>query len=691
MKKFALVFALALAMLLTVSALAADPVISIDFADGAGDVELVNAEIVSDVTRGNVLKVNGQGPGTNRSSYGLYKTDVFENTDWENGLTVSCWIQTDVGSETLDPHAPIISIDATMAPQGYISAIISGETTMNTDGNQPETGISPRCWNDPNWATVNRTEEGIWQLLTVVYDPIEDNVRYYLDDELINTQTLGGGTIDYVLFELEFYDLVRLGSWGCTWWNTGDYEGMIDDVAIYATALTEDEIVDRLNATKVAQTVVIKAPTLEEKYTAADHTPVAVIDFEDASAFELNNAELVNGRTGKAVKIKGSGPDNTGSSYALYNTDLFKNTDWSKGVTLNFWVNADASDTLTGTAPYYSFDLGNQGYIATVCSIQSAINTDGNQDIGIVPRFWNDPANIGSSTNDTTPGEWTLITVVYNEGGKSMAIYKNGEAVGKPGINLGTQFGEGTPEQFFEQVGMVETIRFGSWLCDWWKFGDYEGMIDDFEIYNEELNPLEVKYLFTGKPDAAETPAEPAVEKTISMPKTEFTVGEPVLVTATGEGTDWVGLYKEGDVPGGPSSTAWYYVTEHNGEEYAITDSLPAGNYTMGLYLNDGYDLYGEVIPFTVVDAAAAYPASGESGNALIGTVIGNETGWGGNADAGAAAAFDGNPATFFDPLGQGDGYCGMDMGRKVVLDKVVILSRADWNARFKGAEIRGN
>ncbi len=95
-----------------------------------------------------------------------------------------------------------------------------------------------------------------------------------------------------------------------------------------------------------------------------------------------------------------------------------------------------------------------------------------------------------------------------------------------------------------------------------------------------------------------------------------------------------------------------------------------------------------------VEEPTYSYPASGESGNSLVGTVIGNAEGWGGNAATGAAAAFDGNPATFFDPLGQGDGYCGMDMGRKVVLEKVAILSRhvdADWNGRFKGAEIRGN
>lgn len=622
MKKLALVLALALAVILAVSAAAADPVISIDFTDGAGDVELVNAEIVYDVTRGNVLQVNGQGPGTNRTSYGLYKTDVFENTDWENGLTVSMWIQTVVGSETLDPHAPIFSIDSEAAPQGYIAIIVSGETTMNTDGNQPETGISPRCWNDPVWTTMNQTSEGIWQLLTVVYDPDSGDIRYYLDDELINTQGFGGGSMDMFLFELEFYNLVRLGSWGCTWWNTGDYEGLIDDVAIYATALTEDEIADRYSETKVNQTVIVKAPTLEEKYTAADHTPVYTIDFEDASAFELTNAELKDGRTGKALKINGSGADNHGTSYALYKTDLFKNTDFSKGMTFSFWVNADNSDTLRGMAPYYSLDLANQGYIGTVCSLQSGINTDGNEDVGIVPRFWNDPGDRDNCKNETTPGQWDLVTVVYNAGGQSMGIYKNGEQVAKAGINLGDQFGGGTPDQFFEQVNMVETLRFGSWLCAWWQYGDYEGMIDDFEIYNEELNPLEVKYLYTGKPAAeepAEEPAEVTTVQSLDLNKSEFEQGEEILVSAYTDGAaadtgnkDWVGLYHKDDVPGDIGSIAWYYVAENGNYEKAVDIaaglSLDPGEYKVCLLANDGYDVL-LTVELTVKAAEAAEPA----------------------------------------------------------------------------------
>ncbi|MBQ3860186.1 MAG: laminin G domain-containing protein, partial [Clostridia bacterium] len=585
MKKLAVVFALAMALLLTVTAFADDPVISIDFENGAGDVELVNAEIVDDVTRGKVLKINGQGNGTARTSYGLFTTDIFENTNWENGLTVSMWIQTDVGSQTLSGTAPIYSID--IARIGYIATVCSLETTMNTDGNEPDTGISPRCWNDPvNVAGgVNKTDEGIWQLLTVVYSP--DGIKIYVDGEFYADSPLGGGSMDMFLFEVEFATGLRLGAWNCDWWNYGDYQGLIDDVNVWNTALSEDDVFDIYADTKKAQTVVVKAPTVEELYTAEEHTPVYTLDFEDASALELVNAELVPGHAGNALKVSGTGVGTQGASYGLVKTDLFKDTDWTKGMTITMWVNAAQSDTLTGMAPIYSLDIGNQGYIGLVNSLQSGINTDGNEDIGIVPRFWNDPGNQGGSVNETRIGEWDQVTVVYNnDGANNMQIYRNGELVVRPGMNLGTQFGEGTNEQFFtEQLKMVYSLRLGSWLCVWWNNGDYEGLIDDLAIYNVALNPLEAKYLFTGMPEAAD---EPAAEAPAEEP------------------------------------------------------------------------------------AAPTYPSSGAEGDIINGTVIGNAEGWGGNADAGAAAAFDGNPATFFDPLGVGDGFCGIDAGESYILDKVV-------------------
>ncbi len=89
------------------------------------------------------------------------------------------------------------------------------------------------------------------------------------------------------------------------------------------------------------------------------------------------------------------------------------------------------------------------------------------------------------------------------------------------------------------------------------------------------------------------------------------------------------------------------------------------------------------------------YPGSGitpPEGSAIIkGELIGLEAGWGENADAGRAAAFDGDPITFFDPLGTGDGYAGIDAGEEYVLTYIAIHPRDGQLPRFDGAEINGS
>ncbi len=103
-----------------------------------------------------------------------------------------------------------------------------------------------------------------------------------------------------------------------------------------------------------------------------------------------------------------------------------------------------------------------------------------------------------------------------------------------------------------------------------------------------------------------------AAEKSISLQKTEFTQNEDILVTAVGEGNDWVGLYLRGETPGQSACIFWYYVaqdadpgdavdireTRTNGQtEY---EEIPPGEYTMWLLLDDGYEPFDSV-DFTVI------------------------------------------------------------------------------------------
>ena len=76
----------------------------------------------------------------------------------------------------------------------------------------------------------------------------------------------------------------------------------------------------------------------------------------------------------------------------------------------------------------------------------------------------------------------------------------------------------------------------------------------------------------------------------------------------------------------------------------------------------------------------------------ITGKVIGTLYGWEQNAEVGAKAAFDGDIGTFFDPIEQGVGYCGIDAGhgKAIILTEVHVYSRLGWEARLDGAVIEG-
>lgn len=95
--------------------------------------------------------------------------------------------------------------------------------------------------------------------------------------------------------------------------------------------------------------------------------------------------------------------------------------------------------------------------------------------------------------------------------------------------------------------------------------------------------------------------------------KTIYTEGEPILITAEGNGDDWVGIYRKGEAvdpssAGGVTSIRWYYVAKEgnsSGSEKNIFDSeyinrqdlasIPAGEYTIFLLANGGYTVISKV------------------------------------------------------------------------------------------------
>lgn len=92
----------------------------------------------------------------------------------------------------------------------------------------------------------------------------------------------------------------------------------------------------------------------------------------------------------------------------------------------------------------------------------------------------------------------------------------------------------------------------------------------------------------------------------VSTNKTIYDIGESIIVTFSGgpkNATDWIGIYKEGDVPGNEQSTLWNYVNGSQSPDSGRSDGtvtfteglLNKGSYWAGFFENDGYTILDSV------------------------------------------------------------------------------------------------
>ncbi len=154
---------------------------------------------------------------------------------------------------------------------------------------------------------------------------------------------------------------------------------------------------------------------------------------------------------------------------------------------------------------------------------------------------------------------------------------------------------------------------------------------------NNGYDAVKEVFITVKEPKPPENP-----EELLSTDKQEYREGEPIRVTATGRGSDWVGLYLAeddvGEVPVGP----WYYVAQSgNSSGHAVvfqdvaqfdgnrTDiaGLPAGDYKFVLMSNNTYQVITEthftVLPIGKPDAprSVVYKSAGKGVGRAAGTV----------------------------------------------------------------------
>ncbi len=133
----------------------------------------------------------------------------------------------------------------------------------------------------------------------------------------------------------------------------------------------------------------------------------------------------------------------------------------------------------------------------------------------------------------------------------------------------------------------------------------------------------------TVRPRQDQDPGPGNPGKSVTADKSAYTEGEPIQVTAVGEGYDWVGIYLRDDTLKTDQAIRWYYVARDGNKSGDTKDmrsaektnssrsayfDIPAGEYTVYLLENDGYKVLDSVA-ITVsenptVSTAPAAPAS---------------------------------------------------------------------------------
>lgn len=240
-----------------------------DFSGGIpSGLNVVGGSLSEDAERGQVLTLPG---GSTGSSYASVDFTLFQDNDFAQGMTISMWVKADAG---IPGSSPLYSFD--IAGTGYISTVATLEPAINTTANT-DTGY-PLVWVDP--VKVNDSPEQAltaekWQHVAVTLSA--DGMVIYLDGEVFSEPALGFSSAKYDKFmeQLQHITGLKLGSWDCAWWQYGDFAGEIDDVNVYNSTLTQDQVkaVMALNATAEA------APAATDVAATTDVAKTGVASF----------------------------------------------------------------------------------------------------------------------------------------------------------------------------------------------------------------------------------------------------------------------------------------------------------------------------------------------------------------------------------------------------------------------------
>ena len=484
----------------------------------------------------------------------------------------------------------------------------------------------------PFHATTIESELDSWYHVAISVDRAANTYTFYVNGNKV------GFTTDFAeKTHADIYDdegngyTFNIGEDGTTIYNMGQTLNVdFDEFAVWKKALTAEEITavytyapEGYEAAVVTESAA-KAP-LEFTSDPAEVVAGAELHLPFDGSFEdttgkytvssIGTTELVEGKSGQAAALR-SGANYLTVEDFKFGTDSF---------TISTWLNCRA---FSGSDPAIIANKdwttgANPGLILYYKGANWQFNVNSMDGSRLDCTYVIATSGVESQFN-----EWTNLTVVCDREAQTLTFYVNGRQYDVVVDMSGKEY-----TTAFDDENNNYPLFIGNDAGNYSPNSKIDFDMDELIIWKKALSADEVAAAYTYTAAVAgETPAAPAeteapaAEETpidgkhMSIEKDEFAYGEAILVTTKniGSDTDWVGLYHAGEVPGGPSSTQWFYAWLAEDEPWVLSEGegpmafqdLEPGNYVLHYLYNDGYEI-GQTINITIVDPNA--PAETEA------------------------------------------------------------------------------
>ena len=299
---------------------------------------------------------------------------------------------------------------------------------------------------------------GNWQHVAITYNGAQ--VQAYLNGVATGTpQNMGLGSITNTL---------QVGSWITGSSNVDFFSGVMDEVRVYNSALSQTDIQVAMNTPLSGQAPTpTPTPTSTPSPTptpSPSPSPTGVPGLMAGYAFDEGSGAVAGDSSGN------------NRSLTLNGSPAWDNGQYGGGLAL---------DGIDDRGSFASFPLPAQFTYASWISNPSNQAYETIMTVG-APRdfylnnglftFYNGTSEVGLGVSSPT-GSWQHIAITYN--GSQIQAYLNGTPVGIPqNMNLGA---------------LTDTLQVGSWISGANNFDFFSGTVDEVRIYDRALSQTELQ------------------------------------------------------------------------------------------------------------------------------------------------------------------------------------------------------